>query len=372
MKPVAAYILLVIVITVVIIVISVRHEITKSSVYVLDDLSTEFIRDAQEKYNARTISWEKALKKTSGKIIFDETKDMGKMDMTNNTLQYAEDVSLKSSEPFPRIVHQVYLGYSGPMPDEWKNYHEIWKEQVEANGWEMMLWDLQMCRNLILESDFPEFIDAFDNYKYGVQKADAIRYFILYKYGGIYSDLDVYPNMDITPMLEMYEQNTSIKAMFCMSPQDRKLSNWFMVARPESRFFLKCISLMSERHNKTMVNKHFTVLWTTGPIMVQSVYNSYPNQDELLIIPREVLSSDTFCPGGCNISNYALLTNDQSGSWNSGPTRILNAITCAAEPVKDLSWMSWLFILVLVVVVGLTSFVVTYKMYATCRQMCMR
>ena len=37
---------------------------------------------------------------------------------------------------------------------------------------------------------YPWFLETFDNYQFPIQRADAIRYFVLAHYGGIYIDLD--------------------------------------------------------------------------------------------------------------------------------------------------------------------------------------
>jgi mannosyltransferase OCH1-like enzyme len=37
---------------------------------------------------------------------------------------------------------------------------------------------------------YPWFLETFDGYPYPIQRADAIRYFVLHHFGGIYIDLD--------------------------------------------------------------------------------------------------------------------------------------------------------------------------------------
>jgi mannosyltransferase OCH1-like enzyme len=37
---------------------------------------------------------------------------------------------------------------------------------------------------------YPWFLETFDGYVYPIQRADAIRYFVLHHFGGIYIDLD--------------------------------------------------------------------------------------------------------------------------------------------------------------------------------------
>ena len=55
-----------------------------------------------------------------------------------------------------------------------------------------MLWTDAKMRALI-EEEYPWFLAAYDAYPHNIQRADASRYFILHKYGGLYADLDYEP-----------------------------------------------------------------------------------------------------------------------------------------------------------------------------------
>ncbi|KMU79388.1 mannosyl phosphorylinositol ceramide synthase SUR1 [Coccidioides immitis RMSCC 3703] len=52
-----------------------------------------------------------------------------------------------------------------------------------------MLWTDEKA-DAFIESQYPWFLETFRNYRYPIQRADAIRYFVLTYYGGIYIDLD--------------------------------------------------------------------------------------------------------------------------------------------------------------------------------------
>lgn len=54
------------------------------------------------------------------------------------------------------------------------------------------LWDKKSCEELI--DKYPDFYYYYD-VKYKIMKVDIIRFLILYEYGGIYSDLDIIPNI---------------------------------------------------------------------------------------------------------------------------------------------------------------------------------
>lgn len=41
-----------------------------------------------------------------------------------------------------------------------------------------------------IATHYPWFLDTFEHYPYPIQRADAIRYFILSHLGGIYIDMD--------------------------------------------------------------------------------------------------------------------------------------------------------------------------------------
>jgi len=47
-----------------------------------------------------------------------------------------------------------------------------------------------MRRALLTDGRYLWFLETFDAYPYPIQRADAIRYFVLHHYGGIYIDLD--------------------------------------------------------------------------------------------------------------------------------------------------------------------------------------
>ncbi len=61
------------------------------------------------------------------------------------------------------------------------------KTQAETAG--EKLWTDASSREFIA-AEYPWFLDTFDGYDHNIQRADAIRYFVLAHFGGIYIDLD--------------------------------------------------------------------------------------------------------------------------------------------------------------------------------------
>ena len=64
-----------------------------------------------------------------------------------------------------------------------------WIRNHAGDGWQYKFRDDKNNRDFVAKN-FPFFLKSYDGFKQGVQRADAVRYMLLYKYGGIYADLD--------------------------------------------------------------------------------------------------------------------------------------------------------------------------------------
>jgi hypothetical protein len=83
----------------------------------------------------------------------------------------------------PPVLHHIALGHNKP--------HEEWVEARQAcieyhEGWEAHLWTDENASEFVQEF-FPQFKHTWDRYKYPIQRIDALRYMVLYEYGGMYS-----------------------------------------------------------------------------------------------------------------------------------------------------------------------------------------
>lgn len=121
----------------------------------------------------------------------------------------------------PKIIHQTYVNES--IPEHWVgpqqsclDLHPDYEYKVRAKTplagyrehWLIMqqLWTDKKAREFIaaeyapsiascfsimlMTIRYPWFLETYDGYPYPIQRADAIRYFVLHHFGGIYIDLD--------------------------------------------------------------------------------------------------------------------------------------------------------------------------------------
>lgn len=161
----------------------------------------------------------------------------------------------------PKIIHQTYK-------DE--NIPEIWQPGQQAcidlhPDYQYILWTDLTAREFILEQ-FPWFLPTWDNYPYPIQRADAIRYFVLYFYGGVYIDLDDGCQRKLDPLL-------SVPA-FVRKTIPTGISNDVMGSVPRHPFFLKTIESLSS-FNRNWIFSYITIMYSTGPLFLSVIWKRY-------------------------------------------------------------------------------------------------
>ena len=254
---------------------------------------------------------------------------------------------------FPRIIHQCFLGFDGPMPEKWSQNHKKWKE-LHSN-FEIRLWNMEESLALIYEID-ESFLKMFENYEYNIERADAIRYFILYKFGGIYVDLDIIPNYSIDSLLKMYENDEKLDVLLGESPNVNTASNFFMISKSQSKFWLYVIDEMKNRVYQTYLGKHFKIMNQTGPLLLNHVMNRYneTNEQYVEILPKSILNSRDVC-GTCN-TKFSYIIDQHSGSWNSFDSKILNFLNCKIyKPLKKINVVIYFSIIIVMFIIVLKS-----------------
>jgi mannosyltransferase OCH1-like enzyme len=183
----------------------------------------------------------------------------------------------------PKLIHQTWKNSEVPenfqlLMNTWKEFHPDWK---------FILWTDEMNRNFISEH-YPDFLNKYDNYPANIQRADAIRYFLLYHYGGVYIDLDFECLQNIEELL------TDEECVFGLEPQkhcerfnvEKIICNAFMAVCPSHHFFKQlCTVLSSEEFGE----KKTDVLNTTGPFMLTKLYGKYQEKVRIKLLPSFML-----------------------------------------------------------------------------------
>ena len=128
-----------------------------------------------------------------------------------------------------------------------------------------MLWTDASSREFIAEH-YPWFLDTFDNYKYTIQRADVIRYFVLHYYGGIYLDLDIGCLRPLDPLL--------VHPVILPKTIPVGISNDLMFAQQGHPFLAQTIHNLVTFDHDWLLN-YPTVMFSTGPMFLSAQYSLY-------------------------------------------------------------------------------------------------
>ncbi|WAR63846.1 hypothetical protein PtB15_16B5 [Puccinia triticina] len=192
---------------------------------------------------------------------------------------YPSDVILPSElevEPLrpsrvPKIIHQTWK--TDQIPDRWIPVRESCVSAHES--WEYMLWTDKSGRELI-EREYLWFLPIYDGYRYPIQRADAVRYFILHHYGGVYMDLDI---GCIRPM-------DSLLRFDLILPQTVPvgISNDLMFSAKGHPFMDFIIHRLGQFDHDYRLN-YATVMFSTGPMALSALLNLFRRSPSFGLTP---------------------------------------------------------------------------------------
>lgn len=181
------------------------------------------------------------------------------------------DFSLSPKESLiPKILHMIWVG-NRDQPPYIDTYKNKWAELMPT--WQIRLWTNRDINN---QEFSPEIIARVNESTIGAQKADIMRYSIIYKYGGVYLDTDVIPYRSLDPLLA-----TAARVILChdMELTWQYISIGFFASVPNDPLFDYAIRLsLGATLNTKDVHMH------TGPrLMGEAVYCVKPDIKYLLL-----------------------------------------------------------------------------------------
>lgn len=161
----------------------------------------------------------------------------------------------------PKIIHQTYKNET--IPEVWRDAQKSCMELHE--DYEYILWTDKNARQFI-QDEYPWFLETFDGYPYPIQRADAIRYFVLAHYGGIYIDLDDGCQRRLDPLLAY--------PAWVRRTIPTGISNDAMGSRPQHPFFLRVIDELP-KYDRGWLLPYITVMGSTGPLFLSVIWRHY-------------------------------------------------------------------------------------------------
>ena len=192
----------------------------------------------------------------------------------------------------PRLIHQTWK--SADLPESYRGWFETVDDLHPDH--EHRLWTDEDNLRLITDR-YPWFVDTYLSYAHDIERADSIRYFILYELGGVYLDLDMELLRPIDELIAADRLYFTLEAG--PSIVDTVISNAFMAAPREHPFFERLISDLPglRRSDVTFAD----VFNNTGPDMLASQVAEHGDSHEI-----DIIGLDRVCPLGVLAENMAL------------------------------------------------------------------
>ena len=187
----------------------------------------------------------------------------------------------------PHIIHQTWKNDN--LPEAFRPMSRTWREMLP--NWEYRLWTDEMCCEFV-HCHYPDFLPQYDAYPMNIQRADAIRYFLLQTYGGLYVDLDFEClKPDFVSIIEeaefvagkepyVHARRYNMEYLIC---------NALMASVPNHPFMEYVIRRM-KNHPKGWNFQHVEdILSSTGPILLTEAYRDFPQKESLKIVEPQYL-----------------------------------------------------------------------------------
>jgi mannosyltransferase OCH1-like enzyme len=142
---------------------------------------------------------------------------------------------------------------------------------------------------------------------------DALRYFLLHHYGGVYIDLDIFPYRPLTPLL-------TFPAVACRTAPTG-ISNDILFSTPQHPFFTLVLNRL-HTYNRNLLLPYITIMYTTGPLFFSAVWIEYLRGSARGGGPLERLR--VLSKGPVRGDSYGFFKNIQGGSWHGKDLELIN------------------------------------------------
>ena len=202
-------------------------------------------------------------------------------------------INIHEISQISKIIHQTAPADKKKWHPIWEHCQKTWKDCFPDTEYKHIFWNDDNLLELI-KNDFPDFLQLYNDFgNYVILKVDFARYAILYKYGGIYSDMDFMCKKNFYNQLqnnicivESPAPNETIQNSLMASPPNDK--RWLDVLQNCKDYYYDFVK--NNPNTSPIVNKGQHVIDITGPrllsrsidiksihILPKNLYNPHKN-----------------------------------------------------------------------------------------------
>ena len=188
----------------------------------------------------------------------------------------------------PKLLHQTYK--NNDIPDLYKYCAS--ELRILHPDYEYCFYtDAKMME--IMETEFPDYIEEFNRLPRMIMKIDMFRYFLMYKYGGIYADMDYlfmnsfpYPTAKIVLPASREENGVITRLGNCVFASEAGHPFWKTLM--DTLFLFDRAALNHD--DDAIVDGHPQ---GTGPVFVTEMWKRYADRESIRVPPRDLFHPPT-------------------------------------------------------------------------------
>ena len=242
-----------------------------------------------EEYMDSSLRWQDCRVRFDGIDVM-KSRDLEYLESKLSSKTWFDSEILKDkNEMIPKIIYKTGPFKAQDIPVEILNNFQ---KMLSMNpGFEMVYFDDEQCEQFIKDNFDNKILNAYKSLVPSAYKADLFRYCLLYKSGGVWSDLTQQFYAPISKYVDFEKDElVFVEGKYILEAQMNGIEIAFMASRPKQEIFLKAINKIVEN-----VNFHYygtTSFCPTGPIMLKKLvklYNTKYRQDLRVV---ELLDKD--------------------------------------------------------------------------------
>lgn len=163
------------------------------------------------------------------------------------------------------------------ITDNFRYWQKTWKDNNPDYIYE--LWDDDDNRNFIKEN-YSWFLEKYDSYDRNIKRADAVRYFYLYHYGGIYADMDFECLKNFDDIINLGDRFDLIFGKMKTNEQEHEhnIPNAIMISKPKQDFWLTVFDKLMNTDSFLEPEE------STGPVLLKKAIEEYKGNNKILLL----------------------------------------------------------------------------------------
>jgi mannosyltransferase OCH1-like enzyme len=195
----------------------------------------------------------------------------------------------QSRKKIPRYIHQIWISSinNEEMYDKFRLASNACI-QLHSN-YNYTLWTHKKIL-IWLKNHYSWFLPVYQNYRYDMQRIDAMKYLLLFHFGGIYIDLDIKCKVQdlITAMLPLNKRDNEPDIIFHMGTEGIAANTDIIATKKFHPFFKLAVNQLKSA-NRWFYLYHLTIILSAGPTFLYGIYRQYPFKNDFYFIPNNFL-----------------------------------------------------------------------------------